>query len=224
MTIMAAKPSSSAKDAKTNARSPSPSATAKPSALEATTARQAKALPCHSWTITGVRIQGMDFIQHYESPIGGMTMASDGEALVGLWFDEQKNIPDVHDVAHEERMPPVLGETRRWLDAYFSGRQPGFTPRLVLRGSEFRKAVWEILLGIPYGQTMTYGEIARLVARQRGQSAMSAQAVGGAVGHNPISLVVPCHRVVGAQGNLTGYGGGLWRKQWLLDLEHVRLG
>ena len=165
----------------------------------------------------------MDFIQHYESPIGGMTMASDGEVLVGLWFDGQGNSPDVADAAHEETMPPVLGETRRWLDAYFGGRRPGFTPRLVLRGAGFRKAVWEILLGIPYGQTMTYGEIAHLVARQRGQSAMSAQAVGGAVGRNPISLVVPYHRVVGTHGNLTGYGGGLWRKQWLLNLEHIRL-
>ena len=112
---------------------------------------------------------------------------------------------------HEARDLPVFHEAARWLDLYFSGQEPAFTPPLCLQGSPFRRAVWDLLLQIPYGQRMTYGELAAKLARQRGLDSMSAQAVGGAVGHNPISLIVPCHRVVGSQGNLTGYAGGLQR-------------
>ena len=161
----------------------------------------------------------MDYTHHCDTPLGGMTLASDGEALTGLWFDGQKYFGSTLSPEHEERDLPVFEDTLRWLDLYFSGKEPGFTPRLSLRGSAFRIAIWEILLSIPYGQTMTYGEIAERLARQSGLPRMSAQAVGGAVGHNPISIIVPCHRVVGADGRLTGYAGGLERKARLLELE-----
>ena len=162
----------------------------------------------------------MDYIAPYDSPLGGMTMASDGTHLVGLWFDGQKYFASTLDDAHEVREDlPVFEQTRRWLDSYFSGKEPDFTPALLMRANDFRRSVWEILLTIPYGHTMTYGHIARILAQQRGLTSMSAQAIGGAVGHNPISLIVPCHRVVGANGSLTGYAGGLERKRWLIQLE-----
>lgn len=162
----------------------------------------------------------MDFISHYDSPLGGMTMASGGTHLVGLWFDGQKYFADTLDSEHEERKDlPVFEETLRWLDIYFSGKVPNFTPALFMRGTAFRCRVWETLRTIPYGQTMTYGEIARTIAREKGIKTMSAQAIGGAVGHNPISLIIPCHRVIGADGLLTGYAGGIERKRWLLEME-----
>ena len=162
----------------------------------------------------------MDYTAHYRSPLGGITLASDGEALVGLWFDGQKYFADVLDKHHEEMGDlPVFDETRRWLDVYFSGKAPEFTPRLCMRASDFRKRVWEIMLTIPFGHTMTYGDIARLIACERGIPTMGAQAVGGAVGHNSISLIIPCHRVVGAGGSLTGYAGGVDKKRRLLQME-----
>ena len=115
---------------------------------------------------------------------------------------------------------PVFQCVKRWLDIYFQGEAPDFTPPLRLAGTPFRKVVWEILLTIPYGQTMTYGEIASKIAEQKGIERMSAQAVGNAVGHNPIGIIVPCHRVVGSDGKLTGYAGGMERKKALLALEH----
>ena len=161
----------------------------------------------------------MNFIHHYLSPLGGMTAASDGRALTGLWFDGQKYFGAGLQSGAEEKICPVFEQTDRWLDLYFGGAEPGFTPVLAPKGSLFRKAVWDILLTIPRGQTMTYGEIAEILARQRGLSRMSAQAVGGAVGHNPVSLIIPCHRVVGSDGSLTGYAGGLGKKAFLLELE-----
>lgn len=161
----------------------------------------------------------MDYTHHYDSPLGGITLASDGEALVGLWFDGQKYFADTLGDDHEERHLPIFDEADRWLDTYFGGEEPDFTPKLHMRTTSFRKLVWEILLTIPYGQTMTYGEIAQRASRRMGLSHMSAQAVGGAVGHNAISLIVPCHRVVGANGSLTGYAGGIAIKQRLLQLE-----
>ena len=150
-------------------------------------------------------------------------LTSDGASLTGLWFDGQRFFPEEQTAVYEGKPPAVFDAARRWLDVYFSGRDPGFTPALNMdsnRGTTpFRKAVWEILLTIPFGKTMTYGEIARILAARNGMKKMSAQAVGGAVGHNPVSLIVPCHRVVGAGGSLTGYGGGLERKRYLLDLE-----
>ena len=163
----------------------------------------------------------MEYTAHYDSPLGGITLATDGEALTGLWFDGQKYFAATLSPEHVEKALPVFEEAKRWLDVYFSGGVPDFTPPLRMRTTAFRKSVWEILLSIPYGRTMTYGEIARRIAAQKGLTGMSAQAVGGAVGHNPISLIVPCHRVVGANGNLTGYAGGVGKKKRLLAMEGV---
>ena len=161
----------------------------------------------------------MEYIHHYVSPLGGITEASDGERLIGLWFDGQKYFADALDAEYEEKPLPIFELTDRWLDVYFSGREPDFTPPLYMKTSEFRKAVWEVMLTIPYGKTMTYGEIAETIAKQRGIARMSAQAVGGAVGHNSISLIIPCHHVVGTNGSLTGYAGGVDRKVKLLHLS-----
>ena len=162
----------------------------------------------------------MDYVWHYDSPLGGITLGSDGKALTGLWFDGQEHYAVTLPSQAEHRRLPVFDETCRWLDIYFSGRAPDFTPELALHGTPFRKAVWDILLTISFGKTMSYGEIAERLARQMGISRMSAQAVGGAVGHNPVSIIVPCHRVVGADGSLTGYAGGLERKARLLEIEN----
>lgn len=162
----------------------------------------------------------MDYTAHYLSPLGGITLASDGAALVGLWFDGQRHFADALDPQHEERANlPVFDETRRWLDAYFSGKVPRFTPALNMRTSDFRRRVWEIMLTIPYGHTTTYSAIARIIAHERGLANMSAQAVGGAVSRNSISLIIPCHRVVGTDGSLTGYAGGIDKKLRLLQME-----
>ena len=161
------------------------------------------------------------YISHYHSPMGGITMAGNGEALTGLWFDGQKYFADTIDGDVEEQELPVFAETDRWLTLYFQGQKPDFTPPIAFgaKVSEFRKEVWKILLSIPYGTTLTYGDIARQISVRQGIDRMSAQAVGGAVGHNPISLIVPCHRVVGTNGSLTGYAGGIDKKVKLLQLE-----
>ncbi|SFE26494.1 methylated-DNA--[protein]-cysteine S-methyltransferase [Succiniclasticum ruminis] len=163
----------------------------------------------------------MEYIHHYDSPLGGITMASDGCALTGLWFDGQKYFGNGLGKDVRKENLPVFDQTVQWLDIYFSGRAPGFTPPLNMKTTPFRKEVWEILLTIPFGRTMTYGEIADRIARQNGLSRMSAQAVGGAVGHNVISLIIPCHRIVGTNGSLTGYAGGIDKKAKLLALEQV---
>ena len=160
----------------------------------------------------------MTYIQHYNSPLGDILLAADEIGLTGVWLDSQKYFAGTLPQELIERETPVLAEAERWLDVYFSGWEPDFTPPLHPTGSAFRHAVWDILLQIPYGQTMTYGAIAQQLA---GTGRMSAQAVGGAVGHNPISIIVPCHRVVGTDGSLTGYAGGLTKKITLLKLEHV---
>ncbi len=162
----------------------------------------------------------MQYTAHYASPFGPITLASDGTSLVGLWFDGQKYFADTLEDAHRQKSLPVFEEARRWLDLYFSGKEPSFLPPLAPKATPFRKKVWDILLSIPYGQTMTYGEIAKTIARKQ-SSRMSAQAVGGAVGHNPISIIVPCHRVVGTNGSLTGYADGIDKKVQLLTLEGV---
>ena len=163
----------------------------------------------------------MQYITHYQSPLGGITISSDGTALTGLWFDGQKYFASTLGADYTEKDLPVFTEAKRWLDIYFSGRKPDFTPPLSLNGSAFRMAVWQILQSIPYGQTITYGNIARQLAAQQGKARISAQAVGGAVGHNPISIIVPCHRVVGTGGSLTGYAGGIDKKVQLLELEDI---
>ncbi|MCR5005568.1 MAG: methylated-DNA--[protein]-cysteine S-methyltransferase [Clostridiales bacterium] len=164
----------------------------------------------------------MAFTHHYDSPLGGITMASDGAALIGLWFDGQKYFADTLHGPQEEKDLPVFEKTDHWLDLYFSGTEPDFTPPLKFRSTPFRETVWRILLTIPYGQTMTYGQIAKIVAAETGKERTSAQAVGGAVGHNPISLIIPCHRVIGADGELTGYAGGIDIKEKLLRLENSK--
>lgn len=165
----------------------------------------------------------MDYTSHYDSPLGGITLGSDGENLIGLWFDDQKYFADSLDRLHQIKELPIFDDTKKWLDIYFKGKIPNFTPKLYMRCTDFRKAVWNIMLQIPYGQTMTYGEIAEAVARERGLKKMSAQAVGGAVGHNSISLIIPCHRVVGTSGSLTGYAGGIDKKIQLLTLEKANI-
>ena len=147
-------------------------------------------------------------------------MESDGEALTGLSFEKPQDLDESQDCCGEEL--PVFIQTRQWLDCYFSGQAPEFIPPLRTTGTPFCKTVWEILLTIPFGETMTYGEIAARIAKQMGIRKMSAQAVGGAVSRNPIALIIPCHRVIGSGGSLTGYAGGLDRKAWLLELEHRR--
>ena len=161
----------------------------------------------------------MNFTYRYTSPLGGITLAGNGESLTGLWFDGQNYFP--HKLISEsiESVLPIFTQTCNWLDIYFSERIPDFIPPISLNTTPFRKAVYDILLTIPYGQTMTYGEIANIIAEQNGVERMSAQAVGGAVGHNPVSIIIPCHRVVGADGSLTGYAGGLNKKIELLKLE-----
>ena len=158
----------------------------------------------------------MIYTAHYTSPLGGITLASDGIALTGLYFDGERDFPDL-SAAHKKDLP-VFGEAMHWLDLYFAGKEPDFSPALNPTGTAFQQAVWEILRTIPYGGTTTYGAIAKRLEKVRGKR-MSAQAVGGAVGRNPISILIPCHRVIGADGSLTGYAGGLDKKEYLLGLE-----
>ncbi len=163
----------------------------------------------------------MDYYTVYPSPVGRLTLAGDGEHLTGLWMEGQKYFGStLPETAKERKDLPVFDQAAEWLDRYFAGKRPG-PSELPLRpeGSEFRKRIWEILKEIPYGEVVTYGAIAREAAKGMGRPSMSAQAVGGAVGHNPISIIIPCHRVVGTGGSLTGYAGGIGRKIWLLEHE-----
>lgn len=162
------------------------------------------------------------YIQFYHSPLGELVMSSNGSKLTGLGLASQQAAgAAIAGSRPQEKSLLIFQETARWLDSYFRGRAPSFTPKLKLSGSDFQKRVCEIMLTIPFGKTVTYGEIAAQIARERGISRMSAQAVGGAVGANPILIIVPCHRVIGAGGNLTGYGAGIERKIQLLKLEKV---
>lgn len=161
----------------------------------------------------------MQYTQHYDSPLGGILLAADEVGLTGLWFDGAKYFAAGLDPAYRAEAAPALLQAKRWLDIYFNGQEPDFTPPLHPCGSAFRQEVWALLRQIPYGQTTTYGALAARLAAERGLAKMSAQAVGGAVGHNPISLIIPCHRVVGTDGSLTGYAGGIDKKARLLALE-----
>lgn len=163
----------------------------------------------------------MQYTTHYNSPIGGILLAADETGLTGLWFDGEKYYADYLDPEHEEKDTPVLEQTKKWLTIYFSGREPDFLPPIHMIGTPFQLSVWKILQKIPYGKTVTYGEIAKEIAAQKGLPRMSAQAVGGAVGHNELSVIVPCHRVVGTNGSLTGYAGGIDKKVKLLTLENA---
>lgn len=159
------------------------------------------------------------------SPVGKLTLASDGELLTGLWIQGQKYFAATADGEMPENTAlPVFNKTKKWLELYFEGKRPAISLLpLAPAGNAFRQEVWKILCEIPYGQVTTYGQIARQMARRLGRAHMSAQAVGGAVGHNPISIIIPCHRVVGANGSLTGYAGGLDVKRKLLLYEGVNI-
>ena len=163
----------------------------------------------------------MTCITHYDSPMGGVLLAADEIGLTGLWFEGQKYFANNLPAERVERETETLALAKRWLDIYFAGKEPDFMPPLHPVGSPFRRAVWELLLEIPYGQTTTYGELSRRLAAKMGIAHMSAQAVGGAVGHNGISIIIPCHRVVGTGGSLTGYAGGVDKKVKLLELERA---
>lgn len=162
------------------------------------------------------------YIWKWESPLGKMTMASDGENLIGLWFEQQKYFGATLGKNVIEEKLPIFELAIAWLERYFAGEKPEIKELpLAPQGSEFRKAVWEILCRIPYGEVTTYGKIATQIAREKGMERMSAQAVGKAVGHNPISVIIPCHRVIGSDGSLTGYAGGIELKKMLLEQEGV---
>lgn len=165
----------------------------------------------------------MTYINKYKSPLGVITMASDEISLTGLWFNGQKYFGDTLNDKYEIKDLPIFDETKRWLDIYFKGENPSFMPKIKFSTTPFRKRVWEILETIPYGKTITYGEIANIIAKEKCIDKMSARAVGGAVGHNPISIIVPCHRVIGTDGSLTGYAGGIYTKIQLLKLEKVEI-
>ena len=165
-----------------------------------------------------MKVNSGKFLQVYDSPLGRILLESDGEGLTGLRFMEPES-PETDTRPDREATPPVLAEAVRWLDLYFSGKDPGFTPAVRLHGSDFQMAVWKILQTVPCGRTTTYGEIAECIAKQMHKQRMSAQAVGGAVGRNPVALIIPCHRVIGKDGSLTGYAGGTDRKQALLEME-----
>lgn len=165
----------------------------------------------------------MYYSTRYNSPVGTLTLASDGKSLCGLWLDGQKyHGATLPSMPVEDDSAKPFADARSWLDAYFAGENPPID-RVPLApiGSDFRQRVWRILTEIPYGQTTSYGAIAKQVAQETGRAHMASLAVGGAVGHNPISIIIPCHRVVGADGSLTGYAGGLERKIALLQLEGV---
>ncbi len=164
----------------------------------------------------------MRYTDNYVSPIGNIVLAGDGTALTGLWFEGQKWFGAGLTDGAERAELSVFGQTKKWLDIYFGGGEPAFTPAVALRGSEFQIAVWNVLSTIPYGKTVTYGEIAKNLTAVTGRKT-SARAVGSAVGRNPVSIIVPCHRVLGAGGALTGYAGGVERKRELLRLEGVLL-
>lgn len=152
-----------------------------------------------------------------ETPLGRMLMESDGESLTGLWFTDAKYCPSPTLLAE----PVVFSDTRNYLHDYFAGLNPETPPKINLKGTQFQRLVWAQLLTIPYGATITYAHLAARVARLLGTPRMAAQAIGGAVARNPVCICVPCHRVIGSDGSLTGYAGGVWRKQKLLDLERL---
>lgn len=158
----------------------------------------------------------MDYSTNYDSPLGKILLVSDGDALCGLYFYDHLFFKDSIYITVENDDLDVFIKAKRWLDEYFEGKNPKIDFKIKPEGSEFRLKVWKIIQEIPYGETLTYGEIASKIS-----PTMAPQAVGGAVGHNPVSIIIPCHRVLGAGGKLTGYAGGIERKMKLLDLEKI---
>ena len=167
----------------------------------------------------------MYYSSKYQSPIGLITLACDGENIVGLWIEGQKYFGDtIPETMTENNNMPIFNGVKKWLDRYFAGKKPDISElKLAPIGGKFRQDVWEILCEIPYGETISYGGIAKKMAVKMKKESMSSQAVGGAVGHNPISIIIPCHRVVGSNGSLTGFAGGIDKKVKLLELEGVDL-
>ncbi len=165
----------------------------------------------------------MFYISHYSSPMGQITLASEHNKLIGVWIEGQKYFGQMLGANKKEMANlAIFNQTKKWLDDYFIGKKPTITQlALAPQGSEFRLMVWDILVKIPYGKVITYGDIAKQIGTKINKPHMSSQAVGGAVGHNPLSIIIPCHRVVGANGNLTGYAGGIDKKIWLLEHEQV---
>ncbi|MDR0390066.1 MAG: methylated-DNA--[protein]-cysteine S-methyltransferase [Spirochaetaceae bacterium] len=163
----------------------------------------------------------MEYIHKIKSPIGTLTVSSDGQNVSGLWIEGQKYFAQTLGKNVFEQNLPIFENIRDWLDIYFSGKEPDFIPPLLPQGSPFQKLVWNNLCKIPYGQTTTYGEIAEQIELENKDKHTSARAVGGAIGHNPISILIPCHRVIGKDGNLTGYAGGITAKIKLLNLEGI---
>ena len=161
----------------------------------------------------------MQYTMQMNSPLGRILLSANDAGITGLWFSGQKFYGYGLSAECIADRTPILDQGMRWLEAYFAGERPDYIPPLHICGTPFQKEVWDILSTIPYGKTVTYGEIAEMIARSRGGRKMSAQAVGGAVGRNPVSIIVPCHRVVGTNGSLTGYAGGIERKIALLKLE-----
>lgn len=168
-------------------------------------------------------VSNMIYTSAYSSPLGNILLASKNDELIGLWFEGQKYyLNSINEEMQEKDDEEILKKTKNWLDRYFKGEKPNIKElTLNPNGSSFRKEVWKILCDIPYGSIVTYKEIAEKLAKERGLKSMSAQAVGGAVGHNPISIIIPCHRVVGTSGDLTGYAGGLDKKEYLLKFEQA---
>lgn len=164
----------------------------------------------------------MLFTTSYQAPFCRITMSSNGKQLTGLWLDKQESLtPSSFPLPENTTISDIFKPAETWLDCYFEGKCPGFTPDLTLDGTPFQLEVWNLLTTIPYGETVCYKDIAREIARIRKIKCMSAQAVGRAIGQNPISLIIPCHRVIGSNGNLTGYAGGIHNKLRLLTLEGV---
>ena len=167
----------------------------------------------------------MIYISHYKSPVGDILLASKNDKLIGLWIENQKHyLSNFKEDLKETNDDKVINKTKKWLDRYFDGKNPDINElELEPIGSDFRKNVWKILIQIPYGTVITYNDIAKKIAKEKGIKRMSAQAIGGAVGHNPISIIIPCHRVVGSNGSLTGYAGGIHIKVYLLEHENVNM-
>jgi methylated-DNA-[protein]-cysteine S-methyltransferase len=165
----------------------------------------------------------MEYINKIKSPIGILTVSSDGQNISGLWIEGQKYFAKTLEKDVLEQDLPIFENIRKWLNIYFSGKEPGFMPPLMPKGSLFQKLIWNYLCKIPYGQTIAYGELAEQFALENKGKHTSARAVGGAVGNNPISILIPCHRVIGKNGNLTGYAGGIVTKIKLLKLEDINV-
>jgi methylated-DNA-[protein]-cysteine S-methyltransferase len=168
-----------------------------------------------------IKKESMEYIHEIESPLGMLTVSSDGEHISGLWMEKQKYFARTLEGKTVKKDLELFQDVRRWLDIYFSGLEPDFTPPLMPRGTPFQQSIWRYLCKIPHGQTTTYGALAKEFEQENNGKRTSARAVGGAVGRNPISIIIPCHRVIGKDGSLTGYASGIDRKIKLLQLEKI---